>query len=827
VRDSAGLAVLALTLLAAAPDLEACLATAANESSGTVCTFQTAVNYGAGMGPHSVAIGDFNGDGKPDLAAANSGSDSVSILLGSGNGAFQPAVNYSVGATPASVAVGDFNRDGKPDLAVVNSDSDSVSILLGNGNGTFQPAVNYGVGSLPESVVVADFNGDGKPDLAVAAEIEDVSILLGNGDGTFQMAIHSDTGTATQPISVAVGDFNGDGKADLAVASAYFDRVSILLGNGNGTFQAAVLYVVRSFLQSIAVGDFNGDGRPDLAVAGYASEDVSILLGNGNGTFQAAVSYGAGPFPRSVAVGDFNGDGTLDLAAANDSSAVWILLGNGNGTFQTAVSYAAGQYSLFVAVGDFNGDGRPDLATANNGSDNVSILLNICKFVTTTTVGSSANPSMLGQPVTFTSTVTSGSRIPTGTVTFMDATTALGTGTLAGGSATLTTSTLTGGSHPITATYGGDGNFAGSSSPALIQIVNPADLSITNTDGRATAAPGSPITYTIVASNAGPNPATGASVTDTVPVSLTLPTWSCVGAGGGTCAASGTGSINDIVDLPVGATVTYTLSGTLSANPSTLVNTATVAPPAGTVDPNPSNNSATDIDSLICNAETIVVPDGRLTASTIAGGATVWLASSLRIGNSYSLELKNETDSSVPPGALMAFRGDDGCSGTSSVTPTTTVGTDPGNAPGSVRGSFTATGTTPLYQFRLVNSGPDIAYTFSVSDTTMYSPSWSTSGSFDTYYSFQNTTGIARSGVLTLFDTVGATLGTFPLSIPAGQTASTNTSSLKVARGKTGTARFTHNGPPGAVLIESAIANFTISPAYVQPVKFQATREAR
>jgi hypothetical protein len=180
----------------------------------------------------------------------------------------------------------------------------------------------------------------------------------------------------TNPASVAVGDFNGDGKLDLAVANSASNNVSVLLGNGDGTFQAAVNYAVGTNPASVAVGDLNGDGKLDLAVANIGSNNVSVLLGNGDGTFKAAVNYAVGSSPYSVAVGDFNGDGKLDLAVANPgSNNVSVLLGNGDGTFQTAVNYAVGSYPYSVAVGDFDGDGRMDLAVANHGSNNVSILL--------------------------------------------------------------------------------------------------------------------------------------------------------------------------------------------------------------------------------------------------------------------------------------------------------------------------------------------------------------------------------------------------------------------------------------------------------------------
>jgi hypothetical protein len=290
--------------------------------------------------------------------------------------AFTAATNFEAGDRPRSVAVGDFNGDGRRDLVVANEISVNVSILLGNGNGTFGAATNFAVGTGPQSVAVGDFNGDGKQDLAVANQLSNnVSILLGNGNGTFGAATNFAAGTG--PLSVAVGDFNGDGKQDLATANQFSGNVSILLGNGNGTFGAATNFGAGSAPFSVAVGDFNGDGRQDLAVANQGSANVSILLGNGNGTFGAATNFGAGSAPFSVAVGDFNGDGRQDLAVVNQGSAnVSILLGNGNGTFGAATNFAAGTGPLSVAVGDFNGDGRQDLAVANQFSDNVSILLN-------------------------------------------------------------------------------------------------------------------------------------------------------------------------------------------------------------------------------------------------------------------------------------------------------------------------------------------------------------------------------------------------------------------------------------------------------------------
>jgi uncharacterized repeat protein (TIGR01451 family) len=407
--------------------------------------------------------------------------------------------------------------------------------------------------------------------------------------------------------------------------------------------------------------------------------------------------------------------------------------------------------------------------------------------------------------------------LPGGTVTYIAMATisASATGTLSN------TATVT---APGSVTDPVAGN---NSSTDTDTLTTPTDLAITKTDGQTTAAPGQVRTYTIVATNNGPAPADGATVTDNVPSSLTGATWTCVGTGGATCGPSGGPNINDTVNLPVSGSVTYTLTGTVSANPTGLTNTATVTVPSGMTDSNPANNSATDDDVLLCVSQVFLVPDGRVTASTIGAGATHWFAASLKIGNSYSLEFKNAREGNPPPGTLTVFSGDDGCSLTSTVNAANTAGADPGVSGGTARQSFTAEGSGTFFRARLENtSSSSVDYTFSLSDTTMFSPAWSTNGAFNTYYSFQNTTGAALNGTLTLRDTAGAVLSTFNLSIPAGRATSTNTVSLGVTRNRTGTARFIHDGPPGAVNAEAAIANFSINPAYVQPVKLEAVRQA-
>ncbi len=432
--------------------------------------------------PYAITVGDFNADGKLDLATAN-GSGSFSVYLGNGDGTFAAAANYDIGQDVRSIVVGDFDGDGKLDLAVGSVSSKIVCILLGKGDGTFQPCLNSSISGSALGLATGDFNGDGKLDLATTNTPNNtVSILLGNGDGTFQP--RTDYATGAWATSVATGDLNGDGKLDLAVAnntSPYV--VSILLGNGDGTFRPHVDYSgVASY--SVSVADFNRDGKLDLALIGAASNTVSIYLGNGDGTFQSPINT---PYPNPggtqkifSATGDFNGDGKLDLAVSGSGPPILMLLGAGNGTFPSILVVANSPYYYEgIAVGDFNGGGRLDLAATNFGSPStVSVLLQAT--ATTTGLTSSLNPSRYGQTVILTAAVApNGSGTPNGTITFSDGTTTLASVPLSNGTATLTISTLAGGSHSLTAVYSGDGIFATSTSPTLIQVVAKSSVGIT------------------------------------------------------------------------------------------------------------------------------------------------------------------------------------------------------------------------------------------------------------------------------------------------------------------------------------------------------------
>ena len=371
-----------VTLTAIASGLFAALAGHAQPSAQGCGLFGAPVSYAAGGNAGAMVSGDFNRDGKVDLAIVNVNGNSVSILLGNGDGSFAAPVGFPVGSSPVSLTAGEFNGDGKLDLAVANhASSGTVSILLGNGDGTFAPAVDYAAGSSARRVTAGDINGDGKIDLAVANENQqpnNILMLLGNGDGTFTAG--STSGGVNPADFMSIRDVNGDGRPDLvAVSSQHITAVGVALGHGDGTFAAPYFFrPPSSFLSglvSLAIADVDGDGKVDLGVVDEFGGAVWVMRGNGDGTFGSSTSYAVGTSPLSIASADVNGDGNVDFVVANaGANNVSVLLGGGNGAFAAADNYAAGGAPGAVAVADFNGDGRSDVATI--GGSTVSILLN-------------------------------------------------------------------------------------------------------------------------------------------------------------------------------------------------------------------------------------------------------------------------------------------------------------------------------------------------------------------------------------------------------------------------------------------------------------------
>ena len=339
--------------------------------SGFTVTFGL-LNYATDITPQDVATADFNGDGKFDLAVAT-GNNSVSVLLGKGDGTFPTHTEYPVPGAPSAVIVGDFNGDGHADIATVDPFTSQITILLGNGDGTFQGHNEYSTGTHPVALATADVNGDGHLDI-ITCDLNDnkVGVLLGNGDGTFKAVVSYATGNG--PSGVTIGDFNGDGKLDLAVADNTDNTVAILLGNGDGTFQAPVPFPTSVLPNSVVTGDFNGDGKLDLAV-GTSNKAVAILLGNGDGTFQNYKTYAIGANAVILATADISGDGKLDLVSANyNDNTVSVLNGNGDGTFKGESVFPTASGPSGVAVGDFNGNGKLDIAVAAINANQVSVL---------------------------------------------------------------------------------------------------------------------------------------------------------------------------------------------------------------------------------------------------------------------------------------------------------------------------------------------------------------------------------------------------------------------------------------------------------------------
>ena len=290
-------------------------------------TFQSPVTIATDVAPTALIAGDLNGDGKTDLVV--SVTNGFDFLAGNGNGTFQPAVIDSVGNSFAALAIVDLNRDGNADLVGSKAGGNGISVLIGNGDGTFQTPVSYATGAHPIGLAVNDFNGDNNPDVVVANSVG-VSVLLGNGDGTLGTAANYPAGNG--PVAIAIKDLNGDGNIDLAVANATDGTVSILLGRGNGTFVSSGSFPVGANPTSVASSDFNGDSRPDLVISNSTftiGSNVNVLLGNGDGTFGAAVGYTADGAPQSISVGEFNGDGEADVLVVSPTTNTASVLLNG------------------------------------------------------------------------------------------------------------------------------------------------------------------------------------------------------------------------------------------------------------------------------------------------------------------------------------------------------------------------------------------------------------------------------------------------------------------------------------------------------------------
>ena len=344
-------------------------------------TFGPSTDLATGNLPTSIAIGDLNGDGYPDIVTANSVDSTVTVLAGDGHGNFGSRSDYFTGFGPHSVAIRDVSGDGRPDLVTANYDASTVSVLLANSSGSFYPRTDYGVGTNPRSVAIADLDGDGWPDLVTAnAGTDSVTILAGSGFGGF--GVRSDFATGINPYSVVIRELNGDGGPDIVTASYNSGAVSVLLRNTDGSYRAPTHFGVGAYPQAVAIGDLDGDGKPDLVTGNYPLEGspVSVLLGNGDGSFGGRpLDFGVTVEPTCVAVGDLNHDGRPDLVIPNAAGAgprfAGVMLGAGGGTFDPQHDFDTAGFSFSIALGDLNRDGNLDLVTENYQLKNVSVLL--------------------------------------------------------------------------------------------------------------------------------------------------------------------------------------------------------------------------------------------------------------------------------------------------------------------------------------------------------------------------------------------------------------------------------------------------------------------
>ena len=548
-------------------------------------TFKPVVTYPSGGAyAESVAVTDLNGDGRPDLVVANcsvSGSTecggtvegNIGVLLGNGDGTFQLVVSYDSGGQETfAITAGDFNHDGKPDLAVANDGSSTVDVLLGNGDGSFLAPVPLAVSGV-EALAVADLNGDGKMDL-IAAGGSAVWVLMANGDGAFQPAVHYASG-GYDVKSIAIADLNGDGKLDLAVANwndpNKYDRgsVGVLLGKGDGTFQPVANYYVdaktyanSTYVSRVAVGDLTGDGRPELVLGDRAG--VSVMLNNSalefsfdrlntSGspslinepvTFTASSRFGI-PAPNGERVTFY--DGSTEMGKAT--------IANGVAIFSSSSLSAKSHDIQAIYAGDTSL--KPSELYLRQV---VTLYPTSTKFITT------PNPSNYGQPVNLTAQVSDTSPgALTGWVSFNNGTTAVGAVQVnAEGNATLLKTALPVGTNSIHATYNGDSVNAKSASPAIVQTVNQAKITITVKSWENPSKLGKSVLFTAtLTSNGG------------VPNGQTVG-FSYNGNLLGTAKVSGGKANLFVATLPVGSdvvTATYTGDGNHSSATASLTQT--------------------------------------------------------------------------------------------------------------------------------------------------------------------------------------------------------------------------------------------------------------
>ncbi len=706
----------------------ALLGTATLAAVSASLNFMNISNPAAGIFPYQVVSADFNGDGIPDLAVLDACSPNpdcgakngvVTTLLGNGNGTFTATATTPAGGyDPYGIVVGDFNGDGIPDLAVLDSNDStknfSITVLVGDGTGNFTIKTSGPfTGDHAFALATIDFDGNGILDLAVVNESSNsVTLLRGKGDGTFT-ALPVSLATGIGPHAIAVADFNGDGIPDLAVVndgSSAGGTVTVLLGNGDGTFLPAAKSPPTGIQPiSITVGDFNGDGIPDLATANSGDNankfkgTVTVLLGNGDGTFTPTTTSPVTVAPaKSVAVADFTGDGVSDLAVAN--------VAESDGTYEGTVAVLLAENQMATAtVTPVNvltaGSGTHQAVASYLGNTDFDASTSLPTVLTaepgtpTVTLTPSANTATYGTSVTLTATVTGKGLTPTGTVTFYDGVAALRLVALNGsGVAACSTTTLAVGAHSISASYSGDANYNPVTSSAVVLTVSaPLTPTVTVTPSSTGITTLQSLTVAVAVSGGSANP------TPTGSVNLT--------GGGYTSAVMTLLSGGATIGIPAGSlaagsdtlTVTYTPDSSSASTflTATQSATVTVSTPIGAAIPavtvTPSATTITDEQSLVV---TVAVaggsgqpkPTGTVTLSSGAYSAHQPLS-----GGIASLTIPAGTLSSGANTLTATYAGDEtygSASGTTTVTGSPFVIAIP--VPSSVAPGSSATVTATL-----------------------------------------------------------------------------------------------------------------------------------
>jgi hypothetical protein len=638
----------------------------------------------------SVVVADFNGDGVKDLIyptnCQNEGSCSSSgftLLLGDGSGGYKSPVIFTAPVQPQQtlnqfLAVGDFNGDGRSDVAVFNPcdascSQTSISIFLNAGNGNFaDPVIYEGVGATPLTVAIGDFNGDGKTDLALLAYCANgscngqwtIGILPGNGDGTFGSVIESPLDSGVVAGWMAAADVDGDGKTDLVITESnssaslsdpYAEAAQVLLSNGDGTFRTAGVYSsggdAQNGMSSVAIADVNGDNKADIVlgnVCDVRSGDtdcrrgsVGVLLGAaGDGSFIAGpiMTLSPGVNAYSISLADVNADGKLDAITATNSG-IAVAFGNGDGSFQVPTVYvgASSLQNVQIAIADLDGNGSLDIVQPSSNQQQLAILYNAgsSTSASTTSLQSSVNPSAFGQTVTFVAMVTSSSGIATGTVDFTDNGTSMGSVSLAGGSATLSISDLGVGTHSIVAAYGGDPHNAASTSSTLQEVVNQASTTTSLTSSANPAYVNQTVTFKAVV--ASPS---GAAISGTVTFKQGTATLATVNSTGNapytrTYTASGSHSITAFYsgDSDNAGSTSAVLLQLVDALPATTTTTMRTSRNPSYINQSVTFTAAvTSTYGPIPNGELITISDGtaKLASVPVSGGIATYTTSALK-----------------------------------------------------------------------------------------------------------------------------------------------------------------------------------------------------